>query len=202
MQVRNLLAKFIRLYFGLDVVSDKDLQTKNEPVVFFANHSSHIDFVLIWASLPPDIRANLVPIAASDYWCKNAIRRWICAQFFHGVMIERNEVSRKNNPVREIARVLEQGHCVLIFPEGGRKSHTVVQDFKSGIYHISKRMPNVEFIPVQIVNANRSMPAGTVIPLPLVCTLNFHEPIKLEEKETRQQFLTRARMAIDEERVA
>ncbi len=202
MQVRNLLARIIRLYFGLDVVNNKNFQTKNEPVVFFANHSSHLDFVLVWACLPPEIRSNLVPIAASDYWCKNAIRRFICAQFFHGVMIERNEVSRKNNPIREIAKVLEKGHCVLIFPEGGRKSHTVVQEFKSGIYHISKRMPNINFVPIQIRNANRSMPAGTVIPLPLVCSLSFCNPIKLEEQETRQHFLKRARLAVDQERAA
>jgi len=202
MQVRNLLAKIIRVYFGLDVVKESDLKTQDKPVVFFANHSSHLDFVLVWACLPPAIRANLVPIAASDYWCKNAARKWICAQFFHGVMIERNAVSRKNNPVREIAKILEEGHSVLIFPEGGRKSHTVVQDFKSGIYHISKRMPGVNFIPVHITNANRSMPAGTVVPLPLVCSLTFFEPIKLEEQETRQEFLARARMAVDEERAA
>lgn len=202
MQIRNLLARFIRLYFGLETVSYSDLNTENKTMVFYANHSSHLDFVLVWACLPSEIRANIVPIAASDYWCKNAIRRWVCAQFFHGVMIERNLVSRKNNPVRDIANILESGHSVLIFPEGGRKNELTVQEFKSGIYHISKRLPNTNFVPIQIRNANRSMPAGTIIPLPLTCSLKFFKPIKLEANESRQQFLDRARSAVINEQAA
>ena len=43
--------------------------------VYFANHASHGDFVLVWAVLPPRTRARTRPVAASEYWLASRLRR-------------------------------------------------------------------------------------------------------------------------------
>ncbi|KIH82588.1 lysophospholipid acyltransferase family protein [Pseudomonas batumici] len=164
--------------------------------IYFANHSSHGDFVLLWASLPPALRTLTRPVAGADYWNKSALRRYIIRRVFNGVLIDRERKEPGDNPLQPMLDALEQGHSLIIFPEGTRNQEDGLLPFKSGIFHLARAYPQAQLIPVWIANLNRVMPKGRVLPLPLLCTTSFGTPLRLEEDESKEYFLQRSRDAL------
>ena len=164
--------------------------------IYFANHSSHGDFVLLWSYLPRNLRLLTRPVAGSDYWNKSVLRRYIITQVFKGVLIDRHHKDPVDNPLQPMLNALENGDSLIIFPEGTRNLEEGLLAFKSGIYHLAKSYPHVEFIPVWIANLNRVMPKGRLLPLPLLCTLRFGAPLHLERDEDKAEFLLRTRDAL------
>ncbi|OEO25893.1 acyl-phosphate glycerol 3-phosphate acyltransferase [Pseudomonas sp. J237] len=169
-----------------------------EPVqrIYFANHSSHGDFVLLWASLPPALRKVTRPVAGSDYWNKSATRRYIIKRVFNGVLIDRERIDPSVNPMQPMLAALENGDSLIIFPEGTRNLEDGLLPFKSGLYHLTKKHPQAQVVPVWIANLNRVMPKGRVLPLPLLCTTSFGPALQLAEDESKEHFLKRCRDAL------
>jgi 1-acyl-sn-glycerol-3-phosphate acyltransferase len=167
------------------------------PRVYYANHASHGDFALVWACLPADLRERTRPVAALDYWDKTTLRRYVIHQLFRGVLIDRSHEARKDDPIAQMAVALDGGDALIVFPEGTRNvSDERLQPFKSGIYWLAKAAPDVEFVPVWIENLSRVMPKGRFVPVPLLCTLTFGAPIRLNEGEDKDAFIARARDAL------
>ncbi|MGO4001837.1 lysophospholipid acyltransferase family protein [Pseudomonas fluorescens] len=165
--------------------------------IYFANHSSHGDFVLLWASLPPALRKMTRPVAGADYWQTSALRRYIINRVFNGVLIERERKEPTDNPLQPMLDALNNGDSLIIFPEGTRNlEESGLLPFKSGIYHLATHHPGVELVPVWIANLNRVMPKGRVLPLPLLCTTRFGAALTLEPGESKEQFLQRSREAL------
>lgn len=167
----------------------------NKQRVYFANHTSNLDFVLLWAALPAALRAKTRPVAAHDYWTQGSIRMLLANKVFRAVLIERKRVTRANNPLQPMLSALEEGCSLIIFPEGGRQE-SKPGEFKSGIYHLAKARPSLEFVPVFIENLNRVLPKGEVLPIPILCSVRFGSPLLLSEAEEKSVFITRARNAM------
>jgi 1-acyl-sn-glycerol-3-phosphate acyltransferase len=172
-----------------------------EPVpiqrVYFANHSSNGDFVLLWTTLPAPLRRRTRPVAALDYWLTSPLRAFIGREVFNAVLIDRRPEARTEDPVAQMVSALDQGSSLILFPEGQRNSSdTALLPFKSGLYHLAKARPGVDLVPVWIANLNRVMPKGEVIPVPLICTVTFGAPLHLVEDETKDAFLARATSAL------
>ncbi|MBN9663626.1 MAG: 1-acyl-sn-glycerol-3-phosphate acyltransferase [Acidobacteria bacterium] len=164
--------------------------------VYFANHASHLDFVLIWSVLPATIRRRVRPVAADDYWRQGRLRRFLIHQVFRGVLVTRGKMEREHNPMTAMSAALEDGDSLLLFPEGTRGPGAVVQPFKSGVYQLALAYPELDLVPVWIDNAHRVMPKGMPLPLPLLCSVAFGEPMKLEKNEGKMEFLERLRHAL------
>jgi 1-acyl-sn-glycerol-3-phosphate acyltransferase len=164
--------------------------------IYFANHTSNLDFVLLWATLPTQIRETVRPIAASDYWQAGPIRHWLARHIFRAVLIERRLVTRENNPLYPMLEALTGGSSLIIFPEGTRNPDGEVGDFRPGLYHLAKNHPGIELVPVFIENLNRVLPKGEILPVPILCSVNFGASIRLEDSEPKPQFLSRARAAV------
>ncbi|AZC66622.1 lysophospholipid acyltransferase family protein [Pseudomonas chlororaphis] len=165
--------------------------------IYFANHSSHGDFVLLWASLPPALRKVTRPVAGADYWQTRPLRRYIINRVFNGVLIDRERKEPVDNPLQPMLDALANGDSLIIFPEGTRNlEEEGLLPFKSGIYHLAKSYPQAQVIPVWIANLNRVMPKGRFLPLPLLCTTRFGAPLSLEDGESKEQFLERSRAAL------
>ncbi|MEX1167471.1 MAG: lysophospholipid acyltransferase family protein, partial [Hydrogenophaga sp.] len=170
---------------------------KAEQRIYFANHQSHADLVLIWAALPNELRSITRPIAAKDYWTASPLKRWITSEVFNAVYVER-ERKGDEDPLQPLIDALESGDSLIIFPEGTRGFEDEPQAFKSGLYNLAQRFPDVVLVPAWIHNVQRVIPKGEVIPVPVLCSVTFGAPMQLAENETRADFLVRARHAVVE----
>lgn len=165
--------------------------------IYFANHASHADFALIWASLPSDLRVRTRPVAGADYWDKGRLRQYLIHQVLRGVLIERAGTARTRDPIETIVAALELGDSLIVFPEGTRNmSDEPLLPFKSGLYRVACRRPDVELVPVWMENLGRVLPKGEIIPVPLLCSINFGAPMRLAPGEEKQAFLGRVRQAL------
>lgn len=172
-----------------------------EPVphqrVYFANHTSNGDFVLLWTALPTPLRRQTRPVAALDYWLTSPLRAFVGREVFNAILIDRRPEARTEDPVAQMVSALDQGASLILFPEGQRNgTEAPLLPFKSGLYHLAKARPGVDLVPVWIANLNRVMPKGEIIPVPLICTLTFGAPIHVEPEETKEAFLARATDAL------
>lgn len=164
--------------------------------VYFANHTSHLDAVVLWATLPRMSRARTRPVAARDYWTTNYVRLWLAEKVFHTLLIERRRVTKQENPLREMLAAIDAGDSLILFPEGTRSANLEPQTFKSGLFHLAKQRPQVEFVPVYLENLNRILPKGEILPVPLLGSVTIGLPVQLEQGETKESFLERARQSV------
>ena len=163
--------------------------------VYFANHTSHLDALVLWASLPKKIRTLTRPVAAADYWIKGPVRRYM-ASVFNALLIDRKKIKVHNSPIDMMIREIGNQYSLIVFPEGGRNLSGEMQDFKSGLYHLARKRPDLELVPVHIDNLNRVMPKGEFLPVRLLSCISIGAPIFLESHENKNEFLSRAREAV------
>ena len=162
--------------------------------IYFANHSSHGDFVLIWAALPAALRGRTRPVAAADYWRQGQLRRFIGDKVFDAVLIDRDPASRQADPIEILLAALDRGVSLIFFPEGTRNTTGQrLLPFRSGLYRLACARPHVELVPVWIDNLNRVLPKGEIIPLPLLCTVTFGPPVSMAPGEESGPFRERSR---------
>ena len=255
---------------------------KAEQRIYFANHQSHADLVMIWAALPEELRSITRPIAARDYWANTPFKRWITTEVFNAVYVERaatapaaqapaevevptpparavaaapaeriepsmepllpiappavepvaeavNEVQGQldlpppppppppppvaspaaaepeptaaaappaADPLAPLVEALRSGDSIIIFPEGTRGHTGEPQKFKSGLYTLATMFPEVVLVPAWIDNVQRVMPKGEIVPVPILCSVTFGAPLRVEDGEERRPFLDRARAAV------
>lgn len=187
--------------------------------VYFANHSSHLDFVVLWSVLPREIRSLVRPVAARDYW-SSGLRKYLAVNVFHAVLIERrrpttakledhqesdghNAAQQKHgehslieHAIDDLLNALGEKNSLIIFPEGTRGTSELPGPFKSGIYHLWRHRPNVEFVPVYLANLNRVLPKGEFLPVPIISRVTFGPPLELEPHETKESFISKAHQAV------
>jgi 1-acyl-sn-glycerol-3-phosphate acyltransferase len=163
--------------------------------IYFANHQSHLDWVLIWAALPSELRARTRPIAAKDYWTASRFKLWLTREVFNAVYVNRQRTDDQD-PLEPLMQALQAGDSLVIFPEGTRSHRGEPQEFKSGLYHLARQFPQVQLVPAWIDNVQRVMPKGEVVPVPILCTVTFGTPVAVMAGEDKRDFLTRARNAV------
>ena len=165
--------------------------------IYFANHTSHLDALILWASLPRNIRALTRPVAAKDYWVRGPVRRYM-ADVFNALLIDRDEIKVHNSPIDMMLKEIGSTYSLIVFPEGGRNTASEMQAFKSGLYYLTKKRPELELVPVYLNNMNRIMPKGEFLPIPLLSSITIGPPMWLEPGESKNAFLERARNAIND----
>ncbi len=164
--------------------------------IYFANHTSHLDFVLVWSALPRSLRALTRPVAAKDYWDRAGLRRYLVVNVFNAVLVERDRAAATRNPIEILLEGLGERHSLIIFPEGTRGNGLQLGPFRSGLYRLGKARPDVELVPVYIDNLNRVLPKGEFVPVPMLASVSFGAPMRVEDGEEKDAFLERARSAI------
>jgi 1-acyl-sn-glycerol-3-phosphate acyltransferase len=173
----------------------KGCPPKAEQRIYFANHQSHLDWVLIWAALPHELRAVTRPIAARDYWTSSPFKQWLTTAVFNAVYVSRTRKDDED-PLEPLVQALGNGDSLVIFPEGTRSNEDEPRAFKSGLFHLAEQFPGVQLIPAWIDNVQRVMPKGEVVPVPILCTVTFGAPMQIEAGEDKRAFLVRAREAV------
>jgi 1-acyl-sn-glycerol-3-phosphate acyltransferase len=164
--------------------------------IYFANHTSHLDALVVWASLPQQVRELTRPVAAKDYWSRGRVRRWLAEEVFDAILIDRTDIKVHQSPVDLMLREAGTTHSLIVFPEGSRSITGEIGEFKSGLYYLAKKRPDIELVPVHIDNLNRVLPRGEFLPVPLLSCISFGPPLWLERGEAKVDFLDRARRAV------
>jgi 1-acyl-sn-glycerol-3-phosphate acyltransferase len=191
---KDFVAWILRVLSGVRLLPQEILPTT--PAIYFANHSSHLDFTTIWAAFPPSMRARVRPVAGKDYWEKSPRRRRIAQDFFHAVLIERQHVTVASNPLEPMLAALDAGDSLIVFPEGTRSLDGQVHEFKSGLHHLARARPGVVLVPIYLQDLNRILPKGDFLPVPLLGSLSVGAPLRLEPDESKAAFLQRTRQAV------
>jgi 1-acyl-sn-glycerol-3-phosphate acyltransferase len=167
-----------------------------EQSIYFANHTSHMDTLAIWAALGGRVRSRTRPVAAKDYWDRGPVRRYAAVHGLNAVLIERHREGRQGDPLQPLIEAIERGESLILFPEGTRGPGPLPAAFRAGLYHLAVRFPGVRLVPVYLENLNRAMPKGYWVPIPLICSVRFGPPLQRFSEEARESFLERARTAV------
>ena len=168
---------------------------KAEQRIYFANHQSHADLVMIWAALPRELRHITRAIAAKDYWTKTPFKKWLTTEVFHVIYVSRDR-SAVEDPLEPLIEALTNGDSIILFPEGTRGHFEEPQAFKAGLYNLATKFPNVVLVPAWINNVQHVLPKGEVVPVPVLCSVTFGAPMQVAAGEERRVFLDRARSAV------
>lgn len=170
--------------------------------VYFANHTSHLDFVVLWSVLPRRLREKTRPVAAKDYW-NSGLRKRIAVNAFHAVLVERggksaelDRMAAARHTLDMLLEALGEHNSLIVFPEGTRGNGLQVGPFKSGIYYLWSKRPDVQFVPVYLSNLNRILPKGEFLPVPVISRVTFGAPLRLDAGETKDSFLAKAHDAV------
>jgi 1-acyl-sn-glycerol-3-phosphate acyltransferase len=168
---------------------------KAEQRIYFANHQSHADLVMIWAALPKELRSVTRAIAARDYWTKSPFKKWLTTEVFNVIYVSRDRTADED-PLEPLLEALSHGDSIILFPEGTRGYAEEPQAFKAGLYNLAVKCPGAVLVPAWINNVQHVLPKGEVVPVPVLCSVTFGAPIQLQEGEDRAAFLKRARAAV------
>ena len=173
-----------------------DCQPETSQRIYFAKHTSHLDAVLLWSALPKNLRKITRPVAAKDYWAKGWLKPHM-ARSFNALLVDRKEIKVHKSPIDIMLQQMGDIYSLIIFPEGGRSSgDEEMGAFKSGLFYMAKKRPDLELVPVYIDNVNRILPRGEVLPVPLLSCITIGSPIFLEAGEPKAEFLQRARESV------
>jgi 1-acyl-sn-glycerol-3-phosphate acyltransferase len=164
--------------------------------IYYANHTSHMDTLALWCALPAALRASTRPVAAADYWHGGGFKGYLATRGFNALFIERSADKRDGDPLAPLDEALGRGESLILFPEGTRRAQALPSPFKSGLFHLAARFPDVELVPVYLDNLYRSMPKGALLPVPLTCSVRFGAPLARIVGEPKDAFLERARQAV------
>jgi 1-acyl-sn-glycerol-3-phosphate acyltransferase len=165
--------------------------------IYYANHTSHMDTLLLWSLIPRAQRRNTRPAAAKDYWWSSPWRQYLAERVFRTVPVVRQRENPEDDPLGPLEAALAAGDSLIFFPEGTRGAGGHVQPFKSGLYHLASKHPHVTLVPVYIDNLNRVLPKGEFLPVPIICTVRIGAGFTLDPSETKADFITRAHSRLE-----
>jgi 1-acyl-sn-glycerol-3-phosphate acyltransferase len=199
----GLIAGAARIVSGAHVTW-LDSPPESGQTVYFANHTSHLDFVVLWSSLPAKIREQTRPVAAADYWEQGGLRRMAAVNAFNAILVQRRarpadepgSAADAHETIARIAEAMGDRFSLIIFPEGTRGDGEEVGPFKSGLYYLCREKPGLRLVPAYVHNLNRILPKGEFLPVPFISRVIFGGPMALGETEPKAEFLTRARDAV------
>lgn len=170
-----VIKPFMTLFIGLRVRGREHLR-ESDQFILIANHSSHLDTISLLSLFPLTRLRKIRPVAAADYFERNAFVSLMTKTLFNILPIARKNITPENNPLRRMREAIEAGDSIIIFPEGTRGTGTEIGEFRSGVAHLIEKMPTVPVVPAYLVNMGRSLPKGEFIPVPFFCEIRLGPP--------------------------
>lgn len=163
------------------------------PVIFAANHHSHVDTPLLLTSIPTPWRHRMVVGAAADYFFGTRATGAVAALAMGAFPIDRHKVGRRS---ADLARsLIDDGWSLLIFPEGGRSPDGWGQPFRGGAAYLALRA-GVPVVPVHLVGTGRILRKGRALPRPSRTTVTFGAPLRPDDGDDSRRFAARIEAAV------
>jgi long-chain acyl-CoA synthetase len=186
------LLPMLRAFVWLRVEGREHLEGLQGPVVFAANHQSHLDAPTILAALPPRWRHRVAIAMAKEFfrahffpreagrlaWFTNSLNYYLASLFFNAFPLPQREAGARDT-LRYIGELASDGHSLLIFPEGKRTDAGEIKPFRSGIGMIGARL-EMPVVPVRIEGLERILHHSWRWARPGRATVRFGAPMRLE----------------------
>jgi long-chain acyl-CoA synthetase len=180
-----------RVFARIHVEGRERLHAIDTPVIFAANHQSHMDTPVLMAALPARLRYRLAPAMAKEFfkahffpeeygrkaWLANSLNYYLAALFFNAFPLPQREAGARQT-LRYIGEVLAQGFSVLIFPEGRRTETGEIDRFRPGIGMIGARL-GAPVVPVRIEGLDKVLHHTWRMARPGRVRVAFGAPIQL-----------------------
>ena len=145
------------------------------PVIFVANHSSHLDTLLVLSVLPREARRRTSVAAAADYFFCGCLRGAVVSLLVNAFAFKRNGCPRRS--LGRCQEILRGGGSLLIYPEGRRSPDGRLQRFRSGIGLLATAA-GVPVIPVYLRGARDLLPKGGLLPRRGAVAVRIGEPVR------------------------
>jgi 1-acyl-sn-glycerol-3-phosphate acyltransferase len=175
---------------GLDRLTDLE-----GPVIFAANHHSHVDTPLLLSQIPEPWRHHLFIGAAADYFFGTRVTSTLSALVIGAIPIERTKVTR--NAAQLASELIDDGWSMLIFPEGGRSPDGWGQAFRGGAAYLSIRC-GVPVVPMHVEGTGRILRKGKSVPRRTPTTVTFGTPVVPTEGDDSRRMGARIEQAVAE----
>ena len=180
-----------RVFAWIHVDGQEHLRAIDGPVIFAANHQSHMDTPVILVALPPRLRYRVAPAMAKEFFAAhfhpaqhtrgerftNGLNYYLAALFFNAFPIPQREAGARQT-LRYIGDVIADGFSILIFPEGKRTTSGEIDRFRAGIGMIAARL-NVPIVPVRIEGLDRVLHSTARMARPGRVRVAFGRPLHL-----------------------
>jgi 1-acyl-sn-glycerol-3-phosphate acyltransferase len=154
-----ILGPLIDVYTKPRVEGREQFESLRPPVIFVANHSSHLDTPTILRALPLKWRQRTAVAAAADYFYKSRAVAHAVALVFNTVPLMRRGGGMKNGSTDHVDRLLDQRWNLLMFPEGTRSRDGRLGRLRSGAAVIAKEH-GIPIVPVRVKGTHDAMPPG------------------------------------------
>ena len=175
-----LMRNFLRLIVGVHY-QNRAVLKKEKQFIIVANHNSHVDTMALLSALPPGMIHKTHPVAAGDYFGKSNMRAGATRFFVNALLIPRSRPKPGESgpdPIQMMIDKLDEGHSLILFPEGSRGEPDKMQKFKRGIGILLEQRPNIPFIPVFMKGMGKVLPKGDKVMVPFDTYATFGEPRK------------------------
>lgn len=181
-----------RLFARIRVEGLKQLESLDGPVIFAANHRSHMDTPVMFSALPPRFRYNLAPAMSKEFfkahffpkehrwwqWFVKSLQYYLVTFFFNAFPLPQREAGARQ-ALRYIGEMVDDGFSILIFPEGGRSESNEIKPFQPGVALIASRL-NLPVVPVLLEGTERVLPRNWKMARPGRVRVVFGQPLRLE----------------------
>jgi 1-acyl-sn-glycerol-3-phosphate acyltransferase len=164
-----------------------------QPVIFAANHHSHIDTPLLLSSIPGPWRYKLFVGAAADYFFKTRATSAASALVLNAIPIERTKVNRRS--ADDAASLIDDGWSMVIFPEGGRSPDGWGQPFRGGAAYLAIRC-GVPVVPVHLEGTGRILRKGKSTPSRSRTRVTFGAPLWPDTDDDSRRMAVRIERAV------
>lgn len=177
-----IVRPLVLLVIGLNVRNRERLPGSG-PAIIAANHTSHLDTLVLMSLFPLSMLDKLRPVAAADYFLRTPAMAWFSRVIMGIIPIERQPPRPSRNTdvealFAEPAAALARGEIVILFPEGTRGSGAMPGPFKAGIARLAERAPEAPVVPVFLAGLSKALPKGSWLPVPFFCDVFVGEPIR------------------------
>jgi long-chain acyl-CoA synthetase len=171
------------------------LRDLDGPVIFAANHQSHMDVPVILAALPAHIRARVAPAMAKEFfkahffpeghtwkqWFTNTVNYYLAAFYFNAFPLPQREAGARQT-LTYAGELVGGGWSILIFPEGERSATGDIKPFRGGIGMMASRL-DVPVVPVRLDGVDRVLHMKWKMAKPGHVRVAFGAPMRLRGED-------------------